>query len=502
VDVGAHDPFVDSVSLAFYQRGWTGIHVEPQPEFAAKLKRFRPDEKVIEAAVSNRRGPLTLYQVQDRPGWATASADAAAMHASTGLSLFELQVKTVSLSDVLALIPDGDIHWLKIDVEGMEEDVIRSWKSSNRRPWIVVVEGTKPNSIEPSHESWEPIVYGLGYKLCYSDGLNRFFISDLHQELKAAFSSPPNVFDNFRVVSATRPFEVSVGVRDINVIVDNLETFGLAQARDIAETQRLVSSSRDEILTATKELGRLFEISRVVQSELQFAKRNHENSHRECQQLKDTLLAAQGLAVAREEENRNLTMKLGKIEEVARALASDLTRTKLQASEAQQNYERSLDLFRLARRRPIRNLRKYILWKVGRTVTGMAKFLPASVAKRVAQLTATHAPPEWAKTSQTKALPSVADFPRALWDRRARKHLTSRWILMAGGNFISARARGRFQRRLMKNATVSAPLMAISQMPTEQAPPAVRAAVDLRQEEAVSEREANIIGQLRVSRGL
>ena len=28
VDIGANDPVVDSVSLAFYERGWRGVHVE------------------------------------------------------------------------------------------------------------------------------------------------------------------------------------------------------------------------------------------------------------------------------------------------------------------------------------------------------------------------------------------------------------------------------------------------------------------------------------------
>jgi hypothetical protein len=29
IDVGAHDPEVDSVTKAFYDRGWCGINIEP-----------------------------------------------------------------------------------------------------------------------------------------------------------------------------------------------------------------------------------------------------------------------------------------------------------------------------------------------------------------------------------------------------------------------------------------------------------------------------------------
>jgi|SRR5262245_3315890 len=31
IDIGAQDPVVDSVSLAFYEKGWRGVHVEPVP---------------------------------------------------------------------------------------------------------------------------------------------------------------------------------------------------------------------------------------------------------------------------------------------------------------------------------------------------------------------------------------------------------------------------------------------------------------------------------------
>ena len=50
LDIGAHDPVVDSVSKAFYDAGWRGVHVEPEPEAAEKLREARPDETVLEVA--------------------------------------------------------------------------------------------------------------------------------------------------------------------------------------------------------------------------------------------------------------------------------------------------------------------------------------------------------------------------------------------------------------------------------------------------------------------
>ncbi|WP_163460403.1 FkbM family methyltransferase, partial [Escherichia coli] len=65
------------------------------------------------------------------------------------------QVPMMPLSGLFASIGAREIHWLKIDVEGMEKSVIESWSPSARRPWIVVVESTLPNSQIPSHAAWE-----------------------------------------------------------------------------------------------------------------------------------------------------------------------------------------------------------------------------------------------------------------------------------------------------------------------------------------------------------
>ena len=43
LDIGAQDPVADSVSLAFYNAGWRGVHVEPTPAYAELLRKARPD---------------------------------------------------------------------------------------------------------------------------------------------------------------------------------------------------------------------------------------------------------------------------------------------------------------------------------------------------------------------------------------------------------------------------------------------------------------------------
>jgi FkbM family methyltransferase len=196
IDIGAQDPVVDSVSQAFYERGWRGIHVEPVPAHAQALREARPDETIVQVAIGAGQALIPIYEIPDT-GLSTSDADFAQMHANSGLANRRIDVACISLAVLLEQWPEHQVHWLKIDVEGMEGSVLRSWLPSAVRPWIVVVEATIPRSPEPSYQDWEGVVLELGYCFAYFDGLNRFYVSDAHPELLEAFGAPPNVFDGF-----------------------------------------------------------------------------------------------------------------------------------------------------------------------------------------------------------------------------------------------------------------------------------------------------------------
>ncbi len=53
IDVGAQDPTIDSVTRAFYERGWRGINIEPNEEFFRKLEQDRPHDTNLCTAVGN-----------------------------------------------------------------------------------------------------------------------------------------------------------------------------------------------------------------------------------------------------------------------------------------------------------------------------------------------------------------------------------------------------------------------------------------------------------------
>lgn len=202
IDVGAQSPDVDSVSRLFHERGWHGTHVEPTPDYAAQLRQSRPEDLVVQAAIGATAGSLTFYEITET-GLSTSKREIANQHAQSGFKVCETVVPAMTLDDLFAHVQGPDIHWLKIDVEGGELDVLQGWVTSPLRPWVVVVESTLPLTKSESHAAWEPLLTAKGYRFTYFDGLNRFYVCNAHEELLTAFTCGPNVFDNFSLASSS-----------------------------------------------------------------------------------------------------------------------------------------------------------------------------------------------------------------------------------------------------------------------------------------------------------
>lgn len=197
IDVGAHDPLVDSVTKVFYEMGWRGINIEPVAFWFNKLVADRAEDINLRLATSDKIGKLEFFELIDT-GLSTIEKDLANKHSKDfGYQIHQYEVPTVTLTSIINEHVNGEIHFLKIDVEGAEEITLQGLDLSQIRPWIILIESTAPMTQEPTYHAWEALIERNRYHFVYFDGLNRFYIADEHSELNDRFSSPPNVFDNF-----------------------------------------------------------------------------------------------------------------------------------------------------------------------------------------------------------------------------------------------------------------------------------------------------------------
>lgn len=194
VEVGANDPTEDSVSRAFYERGWSGIEIEPVPEFAERFRRERPRDVLVEGVVTEDEGTVVLHMIPGT-GLSSVRPEVAARQNAHGWEVTDIQVRSWRLDTILdrELAPDDGIHFLLVDVEGAELGVLRSIDLTRRRPWVLVVEATAPSTSVPTHERWEQLVLDAGYQFCLFDGLSRFYVADEHADLapKLSYGASP-----------------------------------------------------------------------------------------------------------------------------------------------------------------------------------------------------------------------------------------------------------------------------------------------------------------------
>jgi FkbM family methyltransferase len=199
IDIGAWSEDIDSVTRAFYSRGWRGINVEPNSDYYAQLQMIRTRDINLRIAVSDKAGTL-IMNFFSNTGLSTLDEALSKKYSHSGLRINKQEVEVTTLTDLWRqYVPKFQaVHFLKIDVEGFELAVLKGNDWSKHRPWIVVVEATQPLTQVESHDSWEPILINANYLFAYADGLNRFYVANEHAEILNAFKYPPNFFDNFK----------------------------------------------------------------------------------------------------------------------------------------------------------------------------------------------------------------------------------------------------------------------------------------------------------------
>lgn len=196
LDIGANHPIEDSVTKAFYDRGWTGVNVEPVSQWFNLLMQERLRDQNLQVAISDTNQPLEFFEVVES-GLSTLDPDRAAQCRKEGLTVLQNTVDVCTLSQLFDRANQAQTHFLKIDVEGAEAQVIASGDWERHRPWIVVVESTRPNTNISDHDAWEPTLLNHSYQFVWFDGINRFYLANEQQHLREAFRFPVNVLDRY-----------------------------------------------------------------------------------------------------------------------------------------------------------------------------------------------------------------------------------------------------------------------------------------------------------------
>jgi len=234
VDVGAAWPRQDSVTAAFYDRGWKGINIEPNPALYSMLCAERQRDINLNILIGASDEKTTDFFVIEGTGLSTTSKEIADEHLDGGFSNVRVQVEQETLAGIFnKYCQNQDIHFLKVDAEGSEASVLMSNDWLKFRPWICVVEATLPLKSEESYSSWDAYLVSKEYTFVYSDGLNRYYVRKESGALAKFFNAPPNVFDSYetyevvklkeRIKQLETTLETTLAEQELKAKLENIE---------------------------------------------------------------------------------------------------------------------------------------------------------------------------------------------------------------------------------------------------------------------------------------
>ena len=170
VDVGANDPIVDSQSFHLEKLGWTGILVEPLPEYAERLRRERK-AKVYEVACGgpDKHG----HRIPLKVAGAFSSVTSELMVPEHKVEKI-IEVKMVTLDSIFTDAGIKTIDLLSVDVEGYELEVLRGIDFNVFRPRLILLEdhviGLEKHRFMLTKD----------YKLVRRTGLNSWYVPKNH----------------------------------------------------------------------------------------------------------------------------------------------------------------------------------------------------------------------------------------------------------------------------------------------------------------------------------
>jgi FkbM family methyltransferase len=141
VDLGAYHPILDSNTYHFYNMGWRGVCIEPNPGPIEAFREIRPEDELWKFGVAPTGGLLTYHRFANAGLNGFYGRDLVEQHIQNGQAyLGSTEVPCISVSDLIDRLRGRTVDLLNIDVETLDVHLLREWDWSVCRPKVVCAE--------------------------------------------------------------------------------------------------------------------------------------------------------------------------------------------------------------------------------------------------------------------------------------------------------------------------------------------------------------------------
>ncbi len=167
VDIGCNHPWKFSNTAFFYQRGWRGIAIDPNPLFKNLFRTERPEDFFLNCGVGTQSESSSYFTFANHlyNTFSKANADEIAR---TGLSnlveIKEIPIRTINdiLSEYNSINPKIDL--LSVDCEGMDLEILCQFDFMANRPTYVIVERDKISPPFAENDKIHHLLTNKGYQ--------------------------------------------------------------------------------------------------------------------------------------------------------------------------------------------------------------------------------------------------------------------------------------------------------------------------------------------------
>ena len=143
IDIGAHHPRYLNNTYLMYTKGSRGVSVEPDPALFGEFLKHRPEDRNINVGVGLEKGEADFY-IMTEPTLNTfireEAENATKVHAAYTIKEVK-RLKIVPLDEIVDQHLAGKYpDFLTIDIEGLDEPILRALKYGANSPKVMCVE--------------------------------------------------------------------------------------------------------------------------------------------------------------------------------------------------------------------------------------------------------------------------------------------------------------------------------------------------------------------------
>jgi FkbM family methyltransferase len=183
IDVGAHNPNIYNNTKRFYEKGWDGINIEPNPNLIKEFQKQRNRDVNLNIGVKIQTGKAKFYEFEASP-LSTFSKDEKVKNIKLGYKFKrELIIPVWNLKKIIEKYGKSPIDFITIDTEGLDLEVLQSNDWNKYRPKVVCIETGDFSSLIIGDKSnkknmIDSFMFKNGYKEYYDNNLNTIYLNN------------------------------------------------------------------------------------------------------------------------------------------------------------------------------------------------------------------------------------------------------------------------------------------------------------------------------------